>query len=253
MINQGTLTSSVQRSAKLFVRGCEKFVIALAYLFCLALVGSCLARFAYFLADLCIFYQHELQNPPPIPAIALAFTLKIEFFCQTTTAWATARHHSPLPTTMQCICGGGWRGGMRTLRNGLALLCPWLPDGDSQILRSYVFGPSGFWTMAPLRYAAKFDPFLSLDCAPTPSTLAQSKERKGSNFAIWQHWLCPLCNFFRWNHMAWDDERLKRDSPRHILQLHRKGCKFHYEVVTRKKTGWWGRPQQTLSPCKSLC
>ena len=26
----------------------------------------------------------------------------------------------------------------------------WLPDGYSQILRSYVFGPSGFWTMAPL-------------------------------------------------------------------------------------------------------
>ena len=35
---------------------------------------------------------------------------------------------------------------------------------------------------------AKFDPFLSLDCAPQPSTLAQSKERKGSNFAIWQPW-----------------------------------------------------------------
>ena len=35
-------------------------------------------------------------------------------------------------------------------------------------LESYVFGPSGFWTMAPLRYAAKFDPFLSLDCAPRP-------------------------------------------------------------------------------------
>ena len=43
--------------------------------------------------------------------------------------------------------------------------------------------------MAPLCCAAKFDPFLSLDCAPTPSTLAQSKERKGSNFAIWQPWL----------------------------------------------------------------
>ena len=42
--------------------------------------------------------------------------------------------------------------------------------------------------MAPLRYAAKFDPFLSLECAPTPSTLAQSKERKGSIFAIWQPW-----------------------------------------------------------------
>ena len=42
--------------------------------------------------------------------------------------------------------------------------------------------------MAPLCYAAKFDPFLSLDCSPTPSALhpPQSKERKGSNFAIWQ-------------------------------------------------------------------
>ena len=27
-------------------------------------------------------------------------------------------------------------------------------------LELYVFGPSGFWTMAPLRCAAKFDPFL---------------------------------------------------------------------------------------------
>ena len=44
----------VQRSAKVFVRGCEKFHPALAYLFCQALPGSCLARFAYFLADLCI-------------------------------------------------------------------------------------------------------------------------------------------------------------------------------------------------------
>ena len=43
-------------------------------------------------------------------------------------------------------------------------------------------------TMAPLHCAAKFDPFLSLDCAPMPSTLAQSNERKGSNFAIWQPW-----------------------------------------------------------------
>ena len=56
----------------------------------------------------------------------------------------------------------------------------------ARFLESYVFGHSGFWTMAPLRYAAKFDAFLSLDCAPTPSTPAQSKERKGSNFAIWQ-------------------------------------------------------------------
>ena len=32
--------------------------------------------------------------------------------------------------------------------------------------------------MAPLRYAAKFDPFLSMDCARV--------EGGGSNFAIWQ-------------------------------------------------------------------
>ena len=30
-----------------------------------------------------------------------------------------------------------------------------MPDGYSQIFKSYVFGPSGFWTMAPLRYAGK--------------------------------------------------------------------------------------------------
>ena len=35
-----------------------------------------------------------------------------------------------------------------------------MPDGYSQIFRSYVFGPSGFWTMAPLCYAAKFDQIL---------------------------------------------------------------------------------------------
>ena len=47
-----------------------------------------------------------------------------------------------------------------------ALFQAWLPDGYSRIFRPYVFAPSGFWTMAPLRCAAKFDPFLSLDCAP---------------------------------------------------------------------------------------
>ena len=38
--------------------------------------------------------------------------------------------------------------------------------------------------MAPLGYAAEFDPFLSLDCAMVEGVGAQSKERKGSN---WQH------------------------------------------------------------------
>ena len=37
--------------------------------------------------------------------------------------------------------------------------------------------------MAQLRYAAKFDPFLSLDCAPTPSTLPGAVQGKeGINF-----------------------------------------------------------------------
>ena len=44
----------------------------------------------------------------------------------------------------------------------------------------------GFWTMAPLRYAAKFDPFLSLDCAPHPPPW--HKERKGIKF-------CHLATF----------------------------------------------------------
>ena len=35
---------------------------------------------------------------------------------------------------------------------------------------------------------AKFDPFLSLDCVRVEGVGAQSKERKGSNFAIWQPW-----------------------------------------------------------------
>ena len=43
---------NIQISAKRMVRGCEKFVPALAYLFFLALPGSCLARIAYFLDDL---------------------------------------------------------------------------------------------------------------------------------------------------------------------------------------------------------
>ena len=33
---------------------------------------------------------------------------------------------------------------------------------------------------------AKFDPFLSLDCARVEGVGAQAKERKGSNFATWQ-------------------------------------------------------------------
>ena len=37
--------------------------------------------------------------------------------------------------------------------------------------------------MAPLRYAAEFDPFLFLDCARVEGVWEQSIERMGSNFA----------------------------------------------------------------------
>ena len=72
--------------------------------------------------------------------------------------------------------------------------------------------------MAPLRYAAKFDPFLSSDCAPTPSTLAQSKERKGSNFAIWQHWNKGV------HSISDDDEEEGRDvtTPKKLTDAHSK-------------------------------
>ena len=49
-----------------------------------------------------------------------------------------------------------------------------LPDGYSHIFRLHVFDPSGFWTMAPQRYAAKFDPILSLHCARVEGVGAQS-------------------------------------------------------------------------------
>ena len=48
-----------------------------------------------------------------------------------------------------------------------------------------MFGPSGFWTMAPLCYAAKLDPFLSLDCARVEgkfcrlATLPRRKKGRG--------------------------------------------------------------------------
>ena len=42
---------------------------------------------------------------------------------------------------------------------------PFLGLAISPETQLYVFGPWGFWNMASLRYTAKFDPFLSSDCA----------------------------------------------------------------------------------------
>ena len=78
------------------------------------------------------------------------------------------------------------QGPLRLLPQHLGTRVPvlgtWLPDGYRRIFRSYVFGPLGFWTMAPLRYAAKFDPFLSLDCAATPSTPGTIQGKEGIKF-----------------------------------------------------------------------
>ena len=60
----------VQSSQKMFVRGCEKFLPALAYLFCLALPGSCLARFTYFYCEHCM----------PVPAVIIALYIST-FLC----------------------------------------------------------------------------------------------------------------------------------------------------------------------------
>ena len=79
--------------------------------------------------------------------------------------------------------------------------------------------------MAPLRYAAKFDPFLSLDCASTPSTLAQSKERMGSNFAIWQPCI-KIFSFQGFTYAAGKDEADGLDRAHSELVI-RELAKFH--------------------------
>ena len=51
--NTGVCVITVQRGDLSFVRGLVKFLLALAYLFCLALLGSCLTRFAKNKSPLC--------------------------------------------------------------------------------------------------------------------------------------------------------------------------------------------------------
>ena len=112
-------------------------------------------------------------------------------------------------------------------RKGCFLLFKaWLPDGCSRIFRSYVFGSLGFWTMAPLHYAAKFDPFFSLDCSPMPSILAQSKETKGSNFAIWQP--CPSIPY------SLSCFHLAAELSRTLMKVGRRCCSVE---STRKREG----------------
>ena len=50
----------VQRLTKRLVHGCENFVLALAYLLCLALPGSCLSRFTCLFVRLCSSIENGL-------------------------------------------------------------------------------------------------------------------------------------------------------------------------------------------------
>ena len=49
------ISNVIQSREKVLVRGCEKFLPALALLFCLTLPGCCLARFAKTFSQLCSY------------------------------------------------------------------------------------------------------------------------------------------------------------------------------------------------------
>ena len=82
------------------------------------------------------------------------------------------------------------RGGVQKTKH-LAYVISWLPDGYIRNFKMLVFGPSGLWTMSPLRCAAKFDPFLSLDCAPAlhPDAIQGKEGIKFCHLAT----LCHMC------------------------------------------------------------
>ena len=62
--------------------------------------------------------------------------------------------------------------------------------------------------MAPLRWAAKFDPFLSFNCARVEGVGPQSKERKGSNFCH----LATLAQVF----LSTQDDRIQWIHSHHL-------------------------------------
>ena len=78
--------------------------------------------------------------------------------CSTALEWKVGSEDPSGPVMSDDAAAVAWRGmGMA------AVVAQWL-ESDFSIV-CHVFGPSGFRTMAPLCYAAKFDPFLSSDCA----------------------------------------------------------------------------------------
>ena len=110
-------------------------------------------------------------NPPPPPLVTVTLTTAVCFWG--TPSPSQCGHHMYLHAPLLYV-------------QGRPSLTARLPDGDSQILRLSVFGTSGLkdYGSATLHSKIISPPFLRL--RPPPSTLAQSKERMGSNFAIGQ-------------------------------------------------------------------
>ena len=90
---------------------------------------------------------------------------------------------------------------------------PWLPDGHSQNFRSYVFGPSGFLTMAPLGYAAKFNLFLFW-----------------SNFAIWHPWKSKCLSLFQFTRVMRGNFLLFRN-PNDVGLGYQNGARFGFRFL----------------------
>ena len=125
----------------------------------------------------------------------------------------------------------------------------------ARFLESCVFGPSGFWTMAPLSCTAKLDLSLLLDCAPTPSTLVQSKERKGSNFAVWQLWqhsvqLRHINQSSLWPFTAIRNRPSQQHREMKAQWGHHSTLKNHHQNGTRSKRHWEKHTRITLPECR---
>ena len=119
-----------------------------------------------------------LLSPLPVPLIAPddnVFLAKAKI--KNVVSFSISEHIPKIATPSETA--KLWRGWGDTRHSSVPPRAPewesergaWLPDGYSQILRLYEFGLSVFWTMAPLRYAAKFDPFKSREFKGRDQTL----------------------------------------------------------------------------------
>ena len=87
-----------------------------------------------------------------------------------------------------------------------------------------------------------------MDCAPTPSTLAQSKERKGSNFAIWQHSIQNVPKRDRIAHeLAEKNSKFYRDKKGKAISKARQAIKTPKGSLTERVAGMSPAAQRLAS------